>query len=571
MSNTDLKNRLSQLKGRLHILESHNRKLRSDLSDIASTARSIRNTVEKYSSSVVGTLSNCDTRLHSAQQRLDDAVAVQGEIEHLYACYKQKELAYKRIREANNTKYYDFASYRTVRRIVQGIMDNLDLTMVCDAVIARSVERQHLMSPDYWLTCVLISIMAWKNDDRELADRAMERALYLDKKRSAVFYMLFNLRMKREEAAIKWFDTYQECEFTGADQRTFLMLFSLVSRSLSDTVAESTKSEIHAFIRKVVQANMASSGYSEEAAIEQIVGYFRRMKPSDPLEYGALRKYCSDFDDLTDIMMEAGNNLNILEFILRTTNVPPAQKNTFLKGFIDELIEAPNQTEQDVYESIAYNQTIIDCDGEIEQAKEVYAAAKARKERELDLVSEMIDWIYERNASEVNGQIRLSMFTLTKDLQEKAVDAHVEGYRSRIRSEHPVTIGEYSTTVDFDREEEEHRKIEAHFTAKRDEAMAAIKPTAAWVAFGVSAAAAVSAFVWSWALLAISLCGVGFGAITLLSNKNQLKKLELDCAIQIKSTEDIFRLLFAEYRQYLTEFEEYDDYYHRIQDAFSKI
>ena len=151
------------------------------------------------------------------------------------------------------------------------------------------------------------------------------------------------------------------------------------------------------------------------------------------------------------------------------------------------------------------------------------------------------------------------------------MDAHVEGYRSRIRSEHPVTIGEYSTTVDFDREEEEHRKIEAHFTAKRDEAMAAIKPTAAWVAFGVSAAAAVSAFVWSWALLAISLRGVGFGAITLLSNKNQLKKLELDCAIQIKSTEDIFRLLFAEYRQYLTEFEEYDDYYHRIQDAFSKI
>ena len=59
--------------------------------------------------------------------------------------------------------------------------------------------------------------------------------------------------------------------------------------------------------------------------------------------------------------------------------------------------------------------------------------------------------------------------------------------------------------------------------------------------------------------------------IQLLSNKNQLKKLELDCAIQIKSTDDILRLLFTEYRQYLTEFGEYDDYYHRIQDAFSKI
>lgn len=571
MSNAGLEMRLSQLRSELHALESYNRELRSDLNSISYSASSARNTIDQYRSSVVGTLNNCDNRVHYSHQRIVDAIAIQGEIDHLYACYKQKELANKKIREANNTKFYDFANYRTVRKIVQGIMDNLDVTMVHDATIAKSVERQHLMAPDYWLTCVLISIMAWKNDDRELADRAMERALQFDKKRSAVFYMLFNLRMKREEAAVKWFDTYQECEFTGADQRTFLMLFSLVSKSLNDTVTESTKSEIHAFIRKVVQANMASSGYSEEAAVEQIVGYFRRMKPSDPLEYGALRKYCSDFNDLTDIMMEASNNLNILEFILRTTNVPPTQKNTFLKGFIDELIEAPNQTEQDVYESIAYNQTIIDCDGEIERAKEVYAAAKAKKERELDLVSEMIDWIYERNANEVNGQIRLNMFALTKDLQEKAVDAHVEGYRSRIKSEHPVTIGEYSTTVNFDREDEECRKIEAHFTAKRDEAMSTIKPTAAWVAFGISAASAVCAVVWSWALLMVSLCGVGFGAITLLSNKNQLKKLELDCTIQIKSTEDILRLLFAEYRQYLTEFGEYDDYYHRIQDAFSKI
>lgn len=571
MSNADLEMRLSQLESELRALESYNRELCSDLNSISHTASSARKTIDRYRSSVVGTLNDCNERVHYSHHRIVDAIAIQGEIDRLYACYKQKELANKKIREANNTKFYDFANYRTVRKIVQGIMDNLDVTMVHDATIAKSVERQHLMAPDYWLTCALISIMAWKNDDRELADRAVARALQFDKKRSAVFYMLFNLRMKREEAAIKWFDTYQECDFTGADQRTFLMLFSLVSKSLSETVTESTKSEIHAFIRKVVQANMASSGYSEEAAVEQIVGYFRRMKPSDPLEYGALRKYCSDFNDLTDIMMEASNNLNILEFILRTTNVPPTQKNTFLKGFIDELIEAPNQMEQDVYESIAYNQTIIDCDGEIERAKEVYAAAKAKKERELDLVSEMIDWIYERNANEVNGQIRLNMFALTKDLQEKAVDAHVEGYRSRIKSEHPVTIGEYSTTVNFDREDEEHRKIEAHFTAKRDEAMAAIKPTAAWVAFGVSAAAAVCAFAWSWALLMVSLCGVGFGAITLLSNKNQLKKLELDCAIQIKSTDDILRLLFTEYRQYLTEFGEYDDYYHRIQDAFSKL
>ena len=38
---------------------------------------------------------------------------------------------------------------------------------------------------------------------------------------------------------------------------------------------------------------------------------------------------------------------------------------------------------------------------------------------------------YARDAQDVNGQIRLSMFTLTKMLQEKAVEKHVESYRAR--------------------------------------------------------------------------------------------------------------------------------------------
>ena len=58
-------------------------------------------------------------------------------------------------------------------------------------------------------------------------------------------------------------------------------------------------------------------------------------------------------------MMQAKNNINILEFILRTVNVPIEQKNTFLKGYIDELIATPNQSEKDVYDEIAYNELVI--------------------------------------------------------------------------------------------------------------------------------------------------------------------------------------------------------------------
>ena len=571
MSNWGLEMRLSQLQSELSSVQSYNRELRSDLNSIAGSANSASNTLNRYRSSLESTLDTCDNRIHYSHHRIVDAIAVQAEIDKLYTRFKHMELANKKIREANNTKYYDFANYRMVRKIVQGVMDNLDVTMVSDAAIYKSIESQHLLTPDYWLTCVLISVMAWKNDDRELADRAMARALDLDKKSSAVFYMLFNLRMQREEAAVKWFRTYQECTFTGADQRTFLMLFSLVSRTLTDNISEHAREEIYAFIRKIVRTSMNADD-STERVTEQISGYFRRMRPSDPLAYAALRKYCGAFNELTEVMMEASNNINILEFILRTANVAPAQKNSFLKTFIDELIAAPNDTEMAVYDSIAYNQCIIDCEGDAERAKEIHGAAQLKKVRNLDLVGEMIDWIYERNANEVNGQIRLNMFTLTKELQEKAVEHHVESYRSRLKATLPVTIGDYTSNVDFSgTPETEHGKITAFFTARRDEAIAAVKSLGAWIGFGLAAASTVGTFFLGPVMLVVALCCALYGIFTINSNKNLIKQYQLDCTILINSTDTTLRTLFDEYRAYRKEFEEYDGYYAQIRDAFQQI
>lgn len=571
MSNYELKSRLNQLESQLRQAERVNAELRGELSTVERGVSRAHKELEDYNDRIRSTLDNCNGTMTSSHQRVIDAIEVQGEIERMYVRFKQMELANKKIRAANNKKYYDFANYRTVRKIVQGIMDNLDVNMVSDKTITKSVEVQHLQTPDYWLTCVLISVMAWKNDDRELADRAMARAIKLDKKDSAIFYMLFNLRMGRDEAALKWFYTYQECDLKGSDQRTFLMLFSLVSKTLVDNVDDSTKNEVFAFIKKVIDANMRASGYCEADIIGQIRQYINRMQPSDQLEYSMLRKYCTEFDRMSAIMMQAKNNISILEFILRTVNVPVEQKNTFLKGYIDELIATPNQAEKDVYDEIAYNELVIRYEGEVETAKEVFSAEQTKKANDLNLIAEMIDWIYEREAQDVNGQIRLNMFTLTKALQEQAIDAHVEDYRGRCKVTHNVTIGEYSTEVNFKREDEEYSKVTSYFTGKRDEAIAAIKNWKAFIGFGVGAAAAIGAFFAGYWLFAVALIGAGYGAGVLISNKSQIKHLEQKCSESIKSTSDILQQLFSEFSKYQAELDEYDSYYERIKNEFSKI
>ena len=251
---------IASLEAELDRQRAINRELHSELNTISYGVSRAHDRLESFNSKVCNTLDTSYRSLNDSESKMLASLETQAEIEALYVRFKAMELANKRIRDCNNRKYYEFANYSKVRKLVQGIMDNLDVNMASDRVIYKSVERQHLQTPDYWLTCVLLSIMAWKNDDKPLADRAMGLAMELDKKSSSIFYMLFNIRMQREDAALKWFFQYQQCELKGADQRTFLLLFALISRCINsnEEVGERVREEIDHFIRRVVDATIRS-------------------------------------------------------------------------------------------------------------------------------------------------------------------------------------------------------------------------------------------------------------------------------------------------------------------------
>ena len=570
MSNYALQSQANQLNRELNQQQQINNELRQEISTVTNgVARADKQLID-YNNHIQNTLQNSNDMMVSSTDRVIAAYELQGEIEKLYARFKNMELANKKIRACNNKRYYDFGNYRTVRKIVQGMMDNFDVKMVSDKTITKSIEVQHLQAPEYWLTCVLISIMAWKNDDKELSDRAMERAIRLDKKNTCIFYMIFNLRMRRDGIALKWFDFYQECDLKGGDQRTFLMLFSLVSKTITAQIDDDTSNQINKYINKVLLENAKAEGFSEDDVISLICTYFKRLQQSEAVNYSVLKKYCAEFGYLSELMLNAKTNINILEFILATLNVPPEQKNEFLKGYIDELISAPNQLEKEVYDETNYNELVIDFKGDVEAAKEKFDYNQKKIADNLNLISEMINWIYIKDSKDVNGQIRQNVFTLTKDLQEKAVTRYVEDYRRKIKNNYQIQINEYATIANFENEAKEKDKVTEYFTEKKNGFMVVIKDWKAYVGFGVGTVALVGAFFAGY-LLTLTLISAGYSAGVLLTNKSKRKQLEYECQDSIRNTTEILTRIFIDYKEYQKEFAEYDGMFERIKNEFSKI
>ena len=557
---------ISSLEAELSRQKSINRELRSELAEVESGVRAGYNTLEDCNRRICETLDASADKLQDSHSMGLGSIETQHEIEDLYVRFKQMELANKKIRECNNRKYYEFADYRTVRKQVQGMMDNLDVHLVSDNVIYKSVEKEHLKRPDYWLTCVLIAIMAWKNDDRPLAERAIEQAVKLNKKNSSVFFMLFNIRMHRDEAALKWFFAYQECPLKGADQHTFLMLFALLSKTVKESqdINDETRKEIQAFIQRVVQECTEAEGYSNDDMVAMARNYYDRMDGREAPAYPKLRKHCGSFQNLSFAMRKAQGNVNILQFVKTVAKVDEIQRNAYVKRFIEDLVAEANDMEKSVYDEIRYNEMIIESKGDVEAAKARFKAEQKHDETQLNLVSEMIQWIFSGSEEEVNAQSRLNMYHLTMEIQKDAIHAHTQAYRAVEKNKLPITIDDYSTTVDFSQNGSEDQKIGDFYRQKRDEALAGIKDTMAYVAFAAAAAGAVAAIAVNPVLLVVTLVGIGWGVMTLLGNRSQRSALQLNCDNQIQAVTEVMHCLFEEHRQYLEELAGYDAYAERI-------
>lgn len=547
--------------------QSRNRELKNDLEEIESCVKRNKKTLAELNELIRNRLNDSANLLQDSQNKEIEAIEVQGKIEKLYNNFKSMEVANKKIRELNQKKYYEFKNFRAIRKIVQGLMDNLDLAMVTDKAIYKSVEKEHLMTPNYWLTSVLIAIMAWKNDDKGVATRAIDLAVSLDKKNTAVFLMLFNLRMDRLDASVKWFNCFTECELNGSDQHTFLMLFSLLSDSLEERIdiGDNGRAKIKSYIDSVLNAGREESNYDKKELLKAIIGFYRRMTPKMVVPYPLLQKYCTNFTSLNNAYIYSHENIAILEFLKKAAHVNKNKRNQYIKKYIEELVMKPNKVELDLYNNIEYNELVLEYKGNVEKAKEVFEENLKRKNAPLILEFEIINWIFAKNNSDVDDQCRKNMFYAIKELNLEALTYHTNAYRNININKAPFTINEFSSEVDFNNLAGEKEKIKAYFMNKIDAELKAIKDWPAYLGFGAGLASGIAGVsVNEPGLMAGTAMGAGFGAIQIYSNKNTRQKLYMQAETDITATTEIMEALFKEHQSFVADIKEFDNYVNEI-------
>ncbi len=581
MDASQLRSAISDLQRECSQLERENATMQREINAICNSAQSATHSLAHSCDSATRTLENSTNVIEYSDQALQEITAEQEHIGVLYRGFKNIETANKKIRELNNKIYFEFANFRMVRKIVRAFIDNINLEMVNRELIYKSVEKEHLQAPDFWLSCSMIAIMHWKDNDRKAAQCALEQAMNLDDRQTTLFFMSFNLLLGRKDSALKWFNYYQMIEKTGDDASFILLLLHATNlkEDRNDAFAKCIK------IYLIDEYNKSAAMNNLDVMVELIKNHFVQCDSADTFVFDTLRNYLKDYSAMSNVLSMAKDNTAIKEFI-ESTNCSSRDKGyIYIEHFINELLDAPDKKERAYTNEIVYNETIIKCVGNIAEAEEEFNRKHQHAVSPLNLMRECVDWLFSRRSSEFSEVARYNMFILCKELVAKAVEKYFEEYRSRHKVVHPVTIKDYSTEMNFNNQTAELSKVDDFYIKKREIQLATVKNTSTILCIVFAALCFVGGIVslvcnnMLDGNILIGIMGVLFVLTVVLTlsavgnffkNKKKRKNIANSIEDSMNNAKKIVESLFVEFAQYLIMYEENDNVAEDIMFAINR-
>ena len=479
MSNEDIKYKISQLQREIGAVERELNQINSELNMIASSAATNNSLLLGTANALSSSMASNANSLDFTNNMITDTFNTQLQIKELFFIFKDMETANKKIRALNNKLFFEFRDHAKVRKIVYALMDNLSLDIVSNETIYKSIEKEHLKQPDFWLTYVLLAIMHWKENDKEQTARCVELALKLNEKSTVLFLFQFNLAIKRFDSALKWLKCYEKLGMTGADAKTLLLLVASVESKINDfdDRTDSVAIEIARYIRERVEKDDAEVDH--EHLIGEVCSFMEKLDTPETLKYEYYRKYVQDYQQMANALSRAKNNETILEYFTEISHITFHEKNTVLDNYMSKLISEPSEGEKSIYDEIEYNENIIKAVEEIKTskglitsldfkkiAKERYEAKKKHDESKLNAVLELMNWSYNGCDENINSLTKWNIFVLNKKYAVEGYELYNKRYRALNSNKHRVDIEEFFTETDFKNQKRDEESIDQFIDKK---------------------------------------------------------------------------------------------------------
>lgn len=424
---------------------------------------------------------------------------------------KSLQLAETRIVKVRQELETNYGHYGEVRRRVTGILQAVDAGLVKKETIENSTEEHMLAAPRYWLAPCLISLSAWLNDNKELADKAMLEALRRDSEKTSLFFALVTRRGARYKASSEWLDKYFGLQNPESLEREIVILIDGFTNGIFGPSARmNCGRQIESWIAELSQ----KAGFVEEQNAQWKIALESKLEKLNDQSYPYLKEHSKTWPRLESSLEGAKIHGIIADYFtdILGREVTPAKNIAYaVDGLLDTLVSKFDDEELPLRNDERLLSLIIQENGDNGSAKNLFSNEKTLKER-VSFTQLLTNFAMHPEVS--NASIVTQKFSLawSKEWIKHAHDDLTAENRASIPIDIDLEINEWTgQTQDGSNEKELVSSLESYMEHKKQHAISQVKlKTSHWAALVGGVLFAFNSFNTPFLLLFAAACGLYF-------------------------------------------------------------
>ena len=358
-----------------------------------------------------------------------------------YFTYKELSSATKNVTQYTDEYYTRFSYYNNMRRITLGYVIGLDSSFVTRESMRKAVEKAYLQNTEYWLAYATMAMMLWASDEKEAAQRALDKAMFIEPQKASLYFMLINLRFSRNETAQNWFVNYMDRVNPSdlGEEWQYLLQAYLAGAFGED---EGFQAEVGKYFRKMIVQSEATTADFSKRFIDRACQYAEHYLHQTKESFSYLKGTCVDYDTLMQTLSDAEKNAVIAKYygdLLEEEEERAEDIYQRIENVLYSLINSYDDAELEVVKKIKLNEHIISAQGNRAAAQRKFDAEFGKGENKTfaDLLT---DWAFVEDSNITPLSVRRFAVSCMKDWIFRGYEKFAEMYRSKVKTAYTFNV-----------------------------------------------------------------------------------------------------------------------------------
>jgi len=407
----------------------------SDIRVLQSNVVTLHRNVEPVMTGVSGEVDVQAEKVHAIQTALEELTAQ-------YATFKTLSTASKNLSQYTDEYHTRFSYYNNLRRITLGYVIGLDTNFVTSESMRKSVEKVYLQNTEYWLAYATMGVMLWASDEKEAAERAVGKAMFINPAKASLFYMLINLRFDRIRPAQQWFVTYMDRVSAGNLGEEFQYLMQAYLGGVFGSDAE---------FQRVVEENLKTLLERAEATtvdfskrfVDRAYRYADSYLHKTDETFVYLKGSCTDYPLLEKTLSEAEKYAEIAQVYNRLAEAREEDGDDILQrieNVLYSLVSSYDDQELSVVMKIKENEAIISAEGDTAAAQKKMEDEFGSRNRRRTFADLLMDWAFASEQSQTPASVRKFAVSMMKEQIERGFARYAEDVRRQEQTAYGFNI-----------------------------------------------------------------------------------------------------------------------------------